>query len=81
MRSNFPLFKDHELYMGGDKVKEKLSGDIFRVKARFAIGWVDYITLQNIDSGNEITVAYYDVIDKLSLVNHPVRPEPNAFIR
>ena len=70
--SSTPYLKDHTLFMGGDKVRDKIFGTVFRVKARFAINFVDYITLEKIDSENEErTYKYFDIIDKLTLVCHP----------
>jgi hypothetical protein len=67
-----PFLPNHNLYMSGDKVKDKRSVDIFRVKARFAHWDVDYITLENVETKYQFTLVYFDIIDKLELVCHPI---------
>lgn len=68
---NIPILPDQDLYMPGDKVQDIRGGDTFRVKKRFAIGDIDYITLQNVSTRKEITLVYFDIIYKLKLVCHP----------
>jgi len=71
----FPVLPNQDKFMPGDKVRELLPcglvGDIFRVKARYAAGIEDYITLQNVDNRQEYTLHYWDVAGRLELVCHP----------
>jgi hypothetical protein len=70
---SFPVLPNHDKFMGGDKVSDIRGGDIHRVKNRFAIGDTDYITLQNVDSRNEQTLVYFDILPYLKLVCHPIQ--------
>jgi hypothetical protein len=69
---NIPILPNQDLYMPGDKVQDIRGGDTFRVKKRFAIGDIDYITLQNVSTRKEITLVYFDIIYKLKLICHPI---------
>lgn len=69
---NNPVLPDHEKFMPGDKVIYKISGDVLRVKERYAINDTDYIALQNVHNRAIGYFKYFEILPLLELVCHQI---------